>query len=610
MSVLGAVVVALWGTLIKGEFLSTYPDPWNYSVFAAYLQHPTLATGAGFQLILSIGSLFFGTRYGTSSLLALLAEISQTDTCRSAPIYAFMVLVQTGVGFTLLARALRAGPLLSLGAGLFGVAMGWVPEILKIGNWDQVLFVSFIPFILLRIRFLTFQTSRMPGILALGLCLGAAVFAYPEGLAISGVIYLPMLVWRLVKGKYLLEKIRRLAIGTGVALLVSSVYLPTFVSFLLSQISGSGALLARGTFGGLLSRRWLPAVYCLGEQLPLATLHKLKRVELIVPLLFVGLTFLALGAWWKKRDAILVTIPAFLLLVLWQAVLVSYDYGTYKVLTMFWPIMVVAIFVGMSRLLAWRRGFAGLVAVVAFCALMAEAVSVEVGGFRYAPWRQERRINPFFELTSLKKILGNAPVCIRTESWFNQCWALFFLRGNKVEVPNPLLFLRGFFSAIKADTTEPSKEALILTDEKKLPSVWHNEIFSLLEHLGPVEVMTIDAPNSVETIEGDSFIWLDNRFADLTVQSDGDRQAVLVIRECWPGPSRPSDTNRTLIVEVNSAKTEVRTSPNLKIPLTLKKGKNLVRLSCKELPTINKLSSSETRTLLLGIKGLAVRAAD
>src|ERR1700720_2009034 len=130
--VVGSIVLVLWGSLIKGEFLSIYPDPWNYSVFAAYLRYPMLAISAELQPILRIGSLFMGTRYGTPGLLALFAEITQTDTCRSAGGYAFFVLLQTGLGCSLLARSLRAGPVLALGAGLFGVAIGWVPEILKI----------------------------------------------------------------------------------------------------------------------------------------------------------------------------------------------------------------------------------------------------------------------------------------------------------------------------------------------------------------------------------------------------------------------------------------------------------------------------------------------
>ena len=106
--ILGAVVTVLWGSLIKGEFVSVYPDPWAYTAFAAYVQNPVPAIGAGLQPILSFGRSLMGARYGTAGLLALFAEISGTDPCRSASIYAFLILVQTGLGFTLLARALRA----------------------------------------------------------------------------------------------------------------------------------------------------------------------------------------------------------------------------------------------------------------------------------------------------------------------------------------------------------------------------------------------------------------------------------------------------------------------------------------------------------------------
>ena len=54
----------------------------------------------------------------------------------------------------------------------------------------------------------------------------------------------------------------------------------------------------------------------------------------------------------------------------------------------------------------------------------------------------------------------------------------------------------------------------------------------------------------VETVQGDIFLWLDNQFANLTIHSDADRQAFLVIPEFRPGPSRPEDPRRTLILRV------------------------------------------------------------
>ena len=297
----------------------------------------------------------------------------------------------------------------------------------------------------------------------------------------------------------------------------------------------------------------------------------------------------------------LLTIPIFLLLSLCLALLLRYDYGFYKVLTMFWPVMVVAIFVGMSRLLAWSsQGLARLVVVAAFCGLMAGAFFDERANFQYAPWREERRVNPFFELTSLKRISGDAPICIVTQSWFNQMWAVYFLQGYELVIPHPLGYLKHDSSGLHDVTTEQTKGTFLLSDEKRPGAIWHNEIFSLQNHLDPVELLVIDAPNSVETVQGDSFIWLNNQFADFTVYSDADRQALLNIGECWPGPSRPGDKHRTLIVDVNGARAELPALPNLKVPLKLNQGINLVRLSCKEPPTVDKLSSGDTRKLLLG----------
>jgi hypothetical protein len=600
--ILGAVLGVLWGSLAKGEFVSVYPDPWAYTALATYVQNPLPAIGPGLQPIVSFGRHLMVARYGTAGLLALFAEISRTDPCRAADLYAFLLLAQIGFGFTLLSRIFGSGRILSLGAGIFGVSVGWACEILKVGNWDQVLFLSFVPFVLLRTRFSTFQTSRTPGILALGISLGAAAFVYPEGAAISAVIYLPMAIWRLLRGNDPRGKLRRLAIAAAVSILVSAVYLPMFVSFLLRQIAAGGQLISgKGTFSGLLSARWLPAVYGLGGQLRLT---KFNILELIVPLSLFLLSLLALGSWWKKKEGILLTIPSFLLLSLWQAVLLRYDYGFYKILTMYWPVMVAAIFVGTTRLLAQCRGGAQYLVVVVFCGLMGGAFFDEIVNFQYAPWRKERRMKPFLDLRSLKSISGNAPIYILTQSWFNQMWAVFFLQGYRIVVPHPLGNLQHESSGLHDITSEQTTGAFLLSDQNRAGAIWKNEVFSLLNHLDPVELLAIVAPNGVEIVQGASFVWLNNQSASFTIHSDADRQALLIISECWPGPSRPGDEHRTLIVEVNGERLELEASSNLKVPLKLNQGINIARLSCKETATIDNLSSGDTRTLLLGIKGL------
>jgi hypothetical protein len=609
--IVAAVFLVLWPSLFQGQFVSVNADPFGYSALAAYLQNPARVVKDGSQPILSFGANLMGTRYGTSSLLALFSAVTGSDTCRSANLFAFFLLLQSGFGFTLLARLYGVGPILSLCAGLYGLAIGWVPEILKIGNWDQVLFLSFLPFIVLRLRLLMFPTSRWHSIVAFGLCLGAGAFAYPEGAALSAVIYLPLFLWRLARGKNPLQKIIKGAAALSVGFLVCLVYLPTFVSFLSHQMQvGSTTLPAKGAFGGLLSGAWLPAIYCLGEELPATVFRALPKLSVVIPLVFVGLTFLAWGTWWKKKDGILLALPSFLLLSLWPVLLHSYDYGFYKVLTMFWPVMVVGIFVGMSRLLAICRGLARPVLIAAFCGVIAGALFDEVDHFQYIWWRRERSIQPFLELTKLKQISGDAPIRLQTQSWFNQMWAVFFLQGCHLVVPNLLFPLTSAATGLRSVANEQAKTVLVLGDQPKEGAVWHNDFFWLTSREEPVELIWIDAPNNVETVQGDIFVWLDNQFASLTIHSDADRQAFLVIPECWAGPSRPEDPKRTLIFQASGETAEMPGEGSLKIRLALKKGNNLVRLACKEPATVNKLASGDARTLLLGLKGLSVRAAD
>jgi hypothetical protein len=314
----------------------------------------------------------------------------------------------------------------------------------------------------------------------------------------------------------------------------------------------------QGAFSGLLSARWLPAVYGLGEQPAITSLNK---TELIVPLLFVGLSFLALRNWCRKKDGILLTVPIFFLLTLWQAVLLRYDYGFYKVLTTFWPVMVLAIFAGMSRLLAWTPpGLARSVVVAALFGLMSVALFYEFAESQYALRGQERRIKPFLELTKLRDISASAPICVLTESWFNQEWAVFFLQGYKLVVPNPMLNLANSATGLNKVANEQPKGVFVLTDKPKAAAAWHNEVFWLTNREEPVEMLSIDAPNDVETVQGDIFIWLDNQFTDLTIRSNADRHAMLNLPECWPGPSRPDGPKRTLIVEINGEKAEFAVS--------------------------------------------------
>jgi hypothetical protein len=109
--------------------------------------------------------------------------------------------------------------------------------------------------------------------------------------------------------------------------------------------------------------------------------------------------------------------------------------------------------------------------------LIAGALVDELNSFQCAPWHQERRIRPFVELSRLKEKFGNVVVRIQTEDWFNQMWAVFFLQGYRIEVWNPLLYLRNPSAGLSSRETEVWTEGLVLTDEKRPDAIWHNEFF-------------------------------------------------------------------------------------------------------------------------------------
>jgi hypothetical protein len=44
--------------------------------------------------------------------------------------------------------------------------------------------------------------------------------------------------------------------------------------------------------------------------------------------------------------------------------------------------------------------------------------------------------------------------------------------------------------------------------------------------LDSLQLLEIDAPNGVDTVQGESFVWLDNQFAEITIHPDGNRQAL------------------------------------------------------------------------------------
>jgi hypothetical protein len=602
------VIVVDWGALARREFVSVYPDPWAYSVFGAYVRNPTVQALGSSDLVQQFGAILMRTRFATPGLLALIAEINGTDTCRSAAIFALLVLLHAGLGCSLLSRALGAGRLLSVCSGIFAITVGWLAEILKIGNWDQFLFVSFVPFVLLRLRLAALPASGRSALLTAGLCLAAVIYCYPEGMAVFGLLYSPYFAIRFLRGKR--KVLRALCIG-AIALAVSSVYLPTFVWFLRNQITaGTESLVARGTFSGLVSDRWLPSLFGLGEQYPSAK-PSILGFALSIALLF--LSAVAFFYWRRRKQGMEFALFVLLALAFWQIGLLGYDYGFYKSLTIFWPAIVAAIFVGSSKLLSYFGDRARLVVGTLVLAVFLGSAFNEAQNFPNAPWRSSVSMKSFLRLSEVKAITEGRALRLVTRGWFSQEWAYFFLQGNDVRILEPALHFRSLDSPVLGWRRYEDPRSLpefVLSDEPRTEAVWQDKGFWLSNRNDPAELIAIDGPSPQERYRHVPFLWLGNIPTTLVISSKSECTLVLTTDHCRIGPSRRNDPKRTLLWQIGDATNElpVTVSP-LKLSFNATKGINLLKLSCKERPTVDRFPNGETRVLLIGLENFRIREA-
>ena len=142
------------------------------------------------------------TRFGTASVLSFFSVLFHSTTAEALPIFTLIVLVNIFSGFVLLSRRFGCNRLFSLAAGLLAVIGGWTPNALHIGAFDNLLFLSLFPFLVVRLELYRFGSKSWSTSLGLAILAAAVFYVYPEGLAIAGVIFLPFFCHSLWCGMY------------------------------------------------------------------------------------------------------------------------------------------------------------------------------------------------------------------------------------------------------------------------------------------------------------------------------------------------------------------------------------------------------------------------
>jgi hypothetical protein len=592
----------LWPSLTRGAFVSVTGDTFFYSAFGQYLTDHHRGIEFGLPPIDQYATLLSETRFGTASILGFLSVLFHSNVAAILPLYLFIILVNIFSGFVLISRRFGCNRLLSLAAGLFAVIGAWTPNALNIGGFDNLLFLSLFPFLIVRLELYRFGSKTWSTSLGLATLAAAVFYSYPEGLAIGGAIFLPFFGKSLWSGLYRRGKAwRGYALSACLMLIFISPDVRLFFTSLFANIGVHLSKAAAGIFPGLMSPHFFPAMFGLGQEYP-GTLF--SPHDLVWPLLMLALIVFGLATWIRRRKTLLVATVILIVMAIWQGSLLRYDYGLYKIL-----------FIGS---LIWIPSlFRGATAVAHFAPRPLQPWGVAVGtilffGGAFAqrmeqqdkiPWRVIKPVKWYSDLAGLRHMVGNRPVLLicdsafdRDYNEFDQEWAVFFLRHVNLKVPAYYGYLGGFGSFMQRAKSPSESAAFVLVNRPMEGAIWKNERFSLLELGSQAKLIGVQGAG-LEEVNGKPFVWLGDDPTRFLLVS---KHAQTANFSAWlTGPSHPEDQNRQIHISIGGNAWQAEASGALSIQVPLQPGLNYLEIATQDPPTVQ--SEDDPKAFPLGL---------
>jgi hypothetical protein len=605
----GSILYLVWPAIYLRAVPSIISEASNYVAFAQYLTRYPEGTQGGLAPIDEYAAGLSGTRFASPAALGVIACFFKSDPGLALVPFCSLLLANIFAGFATLARLFRCSGAMSIVVGAFGVLAGWVPNMFYVGSLDNLLFVALLPFVLVRSRLIVLEGTEVRSILSLAICGAAAFYSYPEGVAIAGIMFAPVLLrlgWVAFRRNPLFT---RLGLAVLVTVLLTLPYVQTSVRFLFRQIAVSNDSVVGSTiFPGLESAAFLPAAFALGEEF--------QGVPLKWPdvLLSVALSLLVLAGILRSRrhnEGLVLTFFVLLGLSVWQAVSKHYSYGFYKVLTIGSVLIIPAVFAGIegacSRCdLRFRR-----TAPVIFACLLLGLTSWAVSSnFDSTPKKFHVPLKPYSDLGNLGVVTHNETIRLMLDSDLDQRWALIYLRDQPIERPleRGVEVLPNVRLGMSRARKNSSPAKFLLLNRKMRGAVWTNSKFWLVPISDQVAaVVATDKPNGVEEVNGSAFVWLSDKASSFVIDSPKDGPALIWARKTWIGPSRPEDPNRTVVLRTVNGLTEHKVADAFYALVSLQKGLNYLDMWCAEKPTLKTLPNGDTRALMLGLEDYQAR---
>ena len=582
-------------------------DTFMYSAFGQYLVDHHRGFAFGLSPIDQYAMGQSETRFGTASVLGFFSVLFHSSTAAVLPVYVSIVLANIFSGFALLSRRFGCNRLLSLAAGLYAVIGGWAPNALNIGGLDNLLFLSLFPFLVVRLELYWVGDKSWSTSLDLAILASSVLYAYPDGLALAGVMFLPFFFKTLWSGMHRREGAwRRYVLSACVVVVLISPYVQASFIFLLNEISVHSLKGAGGLFPGLLSPRFLPAMFALGPEYG-TTMY--SPHHLVLPILMLAFIVLGSAAWIRQRKSLISTCLILITMVLWQGWFERYDYGLYKILFIGSLIWIPSLFRGGTALANFAprptRPFAVTLGTIIF---FSGALTQRMEQYAKVPFRQVIPMRLYSDLANLRRKVGDHPVLLVCDkafaqeyNEFDQEWAVFFLRHINLKVPEYFGYLGAYESFMKRAKSISEPPAFVLVNKRMEGAVWQNHRFSLLELASQPILIGVQAPNGLEDVNGKPFVWLGNNVTRFLIVSKIAQTATFSAAVCLTGPSHPEDKNRQIRMSIGGNVWQAEVSGTLSIQVPLKSGLNFLGIASQDASMVSAQPEGEPRVLPLGL---------
>jgi hypothetical protein len=599
----------LWPAVSRGAFVSVTSDNFLYTAFGQYLADHHRGLAYGLPPVDEYGAALSETRFGTASVLGFLSVLFHSSTVAVLPAYLFIVLANIFSGYVLLSRRFGCNRLFSLAAGSFAVIGGWTPNALNIGGLDNLLFLSLFPFLVVRLEL--YGYGDKPWSTSAGLAiLGTSVFyAYPEGLAIAGVIFFPFFCQSLWSGMYR----RGMSWGRyliSACLILVLVYPYAQVSYdsICSNFGTHMSRAAAGLFPGLLSLRFLPAMFGFGQEYA-GTVFLLRDAAL--PMLMLGLIVVGTAVWIRRRKSLVLAGVILIAMSIWQGLWLKYDYGLYKILFIGSLVWIPLLFRGATAAVDFapkpvRPIAATLGAIIFFSFVLAQ--KMEQHG--RIPFRRLIPTRLYSELTGLRRQVSDRPVLLVCDNAFDpiyydfdQEWAVFFLRQINLKIPEYFGYLgaelyKPVMQRAKA-TGEPAD--FVLVNKRIEGALWNNQRFSLLALGDQPTLIGVTAPAGSEQVNGKPFVWLGNKATQFLIVSKTEQTATFSATGSLTGSSRPQGEDQQIRISIGGDVWRANLAGTLSVQVPLKPGLNHLEITYPDSSAVSERSSGDTKASPAGL---------